>query len=305
MTNKKTNHQSVKTLEEAVDAFISEYDDARKSQDAESGHRRSWHTIDGMQSSVHKLRAALAAARNQAPDVPRQKYENTTKESFGREGEIEERHESFGLVQISRVQGYTRLFGSSVKHASFFRLRVMRGKRVVTNFGEHYYDDNRVPIVEVSLSAAQFVDMITAQNIGSGVPCTIVHVEGVDMDPVPEGAGNEVKVIADMYRDRIKQAAASLKKADAELRTILAQKTLNKTDRARIYDLVHTVTRLMDDTGPHAVKLIGEFTEKMASKGRTEVEAFIQLALQRAGIKAIRDTGGQLMLGSGDGETEG
>lgn len=291
-------HQATRSLEEEVAAFIADFEE-RTDESKKSHHRAVLSDIWG---EVRKLKAALAAATGQAAEIPRQKYERTAKKGPGslNEMDVEERHESYGLIHISRVQGHSRLFGSSVRHQHYFRLRIMRGRRVMTTHGEHYWDDHRVPIVEVSLSPAQFVEMITSQNLGSGVPCTINDVEGVPMDLVPESAGSEIKMTVEMFEDRLVEMVDELRAHEKELNALLDKKSFNKDDKDKIKGIVTKVRRLMDDSAPHAMKLMGEHTEKLIAKGKMEIDAFVQLALTKAGIKAIKDNNGMLMLETGD-----
>lgn len=303
MTNKKrarSSHQNTKTLEEAVASFMADIE-ARLDEMENTTGQKSWYTLKDVQTPLSKLRAAYEAHTGKPSDVPRQPYERKV-ERNGRDSEIEERHESYGLVHISRVTGHRRLFGSSVQHQHFFSLRVLRGRRVMKTYGEHYWDDHRVPIVEIALSPAQFVEMITSQNLGSGVPCTIMSVDGVPMDPTPDDAGSEIKVIAEMFEDSLVEMVDKLREHDKNLGKILEKKTFNKEDKERIHGIVHAVRRLIDDNAPFVLKMMGEHTEKLMAKGKMEIDAFIQLALTRAGIKAIRDNGGELLLGEGDGQ---
>lgn len=296
-------HQTTRSLEEEVAAFLTDFDERIESTKGH-GHRAVLSDIWG---PIRKLRAALGAATGQSAEIPRQKYERTAKKTTGglNETDVEERHESYGLIHISRVQGHSRLFGTSVRHQHYFRLRIMRGRRVMTTHGEHYWDDHRVPIVEVSLSPAQFVEMITSQNLGSGVPCTINDVEGVPMDLVPENAGNEIKLTVEMFEDRLVEMVDELRAHEKDLGKILDKKSFNRDDKEQIKGIITKVRRMMDDSAPHAMKLMGEHTEKLIAKGKMEIDAFVQLALTKAGIKAIKDNNGMLMLGSGDdGEDE-
>lgn len=287
------------SLEESVATFIADVEEQLDRQEKDTGHR-SHYNLSNIAGPLRKLRAAYQASTGTAPSVPRNPYERKVRTGAGRENEIEETHESYGLIQINRTQSSgARLFGSSVRHGNYFRLSIFHGKRVMTPFGEHFWEDGRVPIVDVYLSPAQFVEMITAQNIGSGSPCTLSSIGGVPMDPVPDGAGSEIKLTVEMFRERLDETIAKLRTHDRDLHKILEKKTFTKDDKKSIADIVHAARRLMDDSAPYAMKMMGEHTEKLVAKGKMELDSFIQLAINRAGIKAIRDGGGTLILGEG------
>lgn len=294
-------HQGTKTLEDAVGTFLADYEDylvRQKASKYSSGVERI--AASDLYPMFGKLKAALRAATGNAEKVPRKEYERKVKRSNYRD-EIEETHESYGLVQISRGSSSgQRLFGSSVVHQNIFTLRILRGMRQATESGEHFRSDGRVPIVEVAMTPAQFVEMITTMNSGEGIPCTIEHVEGVRMDHTPDDAGSELKVMSDLFKERLATVVKELDAHDAALETLLEKKTFTKEDKKQIRSAVNTAARLLSDSAPFVIKVFGEHVEKAAAKGKLEVEAFIATALHKVGIKAIRDAGGTLLLSDGE-----
>lgn len=292
-------HQSIKTLEDAVGTFLADYDDYRARQKKLSDGRLAASDLAPM---FHKLKAAFQAATGNSEKVPRKDYERKVQRSY-RGDEIEETHESYGLVQISRVASTpVRLFGSSVEHQNFFTLKILRGKRIASDTGERFWSDGRVPVVEVSLTPAQFVEMITTMNSGEGIPCTLEHVDGVRMDRTPDDAGSELKVMSDLFKERLATVVKELDAHDKALEALLEKKAFTKEDKKQIRSTVNTAARFLNDSAPFVIKVFGEHVEKAAAKGKLEVEAFIATALHKVGIKAIRDAGGTLLLGDGKDE---
>src|SRR5882672_7065002 len=92
---------------------------------------------------------------------------------------VVEEHESYGMVGLSRFtcggEGLN-LFGSSIQHSSGMRLRVMHGEKR-RDLNREWYS-GRDTIVEITLSPAQFAELITTPNCGQGVPCTLNFVTG-------------------------------------------------------------------------------------------------------------------------------
>jgi len=300
-TTGRSVHQSIKPLEDAVGTFLADYEDylvRQKTNKYSSGENRI--AASDVAPMFHKLKAALNASTGDARKVPRKGYERKTRPRYGSD-EIEETHESYGLVQISRGSSSgQRLFGSSVMHQHVFTLRVLRGMRVATDHGERFSSDGRVPIVEVALTPAQFVEMITTMNSGEGIPCTIENVEGVRMDRTPDDAGSELKVMSDLFKERLAGVVKELNAHDEGLGVLLEKKTFTKEDKKQIRGIVNDAARLLSDSAPFVIKTFGEHVEKAAAKGKLEVEAFIATALHRVGVKAIRDAGGTLLLGAGE-----
>lgn len=303
--DKKTGrsvHQNVKTLEEAVATFIADVEN--RLDERKKSTNTGWYPLTDVERYLDQLKASYAAHRGEAPEVPRKDYERTVQRSVTGRDEVVEKHESYGLVSINRVSGFRRLFGSSIRHQHFFSIRVMRGQRQAGEWGEHFRTDGRVPIVSFDLSPAQFVELITTQNIGEGVPCTITDVEGVRMDPTPDDAGSELKMMKEQFEARFTDTVASMGKKLKEVDALLEKKSLTKDDKVAIRSILNAGYRMMSDSAPHTLKIFGEHTEKMIAKGKLEVESFIMLAIQKAGIKSIKDSDGRLVLGDGDDENK-
>jgi len=142
--------------------------------------------------------------------------------------------------------------------------------------------------------------MITTMNSGEGIPCTIENVEGVRMDRTPDDAGSELKVMSDLFKERLAGVVKELNAHDEGLGVLLEKKTFTKEDKKQIRGIVNDAARLLSDSAPFVIKTFGEHVEKAAAKGKLEVEAFIATALHRVGVKAIRDAGGTLLLGAGE-----
>lgn len=295
-TGRKINRTTL-SLEDAVERFLRDFGEmVNKDREAyESGGTRiPAKDADGI---LRRLRAAFLDHKGVDNFVPRKSYEQKVQRGIGRDHvEITETHESYGLVQINRVSGGMKLWGSSVHHQHFFRLVVKRAKRTVDDYTEHYWEDGRVPVVEIAMSAAQFVDLMAGMNQGSGTPCTIVEVDGVAMDPVPEDAGTVISVIVDEFARKLDETTAKLRGLEGQLAELLNKKAPTKDDKAQIQSAVWSARRLIDDSAPWLIKMIGEHSEHIVARGKQEIDSFIQLALRNAGIKSIADAGGRLML---------
>ena len=108
--------------------------------------------------------------------------------------EREHHHPSYGMVRIIQQQSSRGqyLFGSSVAdHHQLFTLRIHHGMAYEDNVGTgelRFMSAGRVPIVEVQMSAAQFVEMITTHGVGAGVPCTISRIDNqsIELPPRPK-----------------------------------------------------------------------------------------------------------------------
>ena len=94
-------------------------------------------------------------------------------------------HESYGMASFHRINGdRDHLFGCGVKCNNTIRLEINSGA-VQRHLSEKWYraGDN---ICYVEFSPAQFVELLTSMNCGSGVPCTILQVKDKRMERCPK-----------------------------------------------------------------------------------------------------------------------
>lgn len=200
---------------------------------------------------------------------------------------FEEEHPSYGLISLSRVSGTKTLFGSDVEPMAFIRLEIKNGVRGTNNLGLEYYRALRNhPIVSVDLSHAQFAELITTMNSGDGVPCTIARLGHTPVESPPM-AKSEGRRLREAFLEDVKGTIAALKSSRGVIREMLGKKTLNRSDKAAIDRAITDVIRVFDDRAPFILGLFQEAMEKMAQKTKTEVEAFAQHALTRAGIHSV------------------
>ena len=207
-----------------------------------------------------------------------------------------ERHESFGIVSINRLNGRVRLFGSHLEdHPVGYELTVQRAERIHDTL--HF--DRFMPLhddagylgrhlVSVRLSAAQFTDMITNMNNGMGVPATITEHDGVAMEPVPAEHKEERRQIADDFKAKMEDVKASLQPYVESIETILGKKAIGKKDRE---DIQGNLTRLIREVSTRAgftMDMFSEAVDKMETHAKAEVESYAESVIRSAGIAHIK-----------------
>ena len=112
-----------------------------------------------------------------------------------------QKHPAYGLVQFSRQHGGSKkLFGSQIRSDTTIALRIFEGEvQHELSYDRYSHAKNR-PIIEVVLSAAQFAELLTTMNMGSGVPCTIEYRDGKDVPPIPETDKAEAQKIHEGFQ---------------------------------------------------------------------------------------------------------
>jgi len=205
--------------------------------------------------------------------------------------EIRETHPCFGSAQLTRRSGAAVLFGSVVKgHAGYVVLTICRAER------QHSYSKDTVypreQLIEVSMSEAQFAELITTWNRGEGVPVTLNRIREGDFVSVPaidteEEA--ETERARALFKERMEVTARQFFEARDQLFEILDKKgAINKKDRDKIRDIFWRVNRWLVDEAPYATNTFVEATERAVQKAKTEVDAFVTRVIHKTGLDAIK-----------------
>lgn len=206
-------------------------------------------------------------------------------------------HESYGMVAMNRVTGTRRnLFGSHLKeHSSTIRIVVRRGQRVFNNGEDYYMSSDRRPIVELELSAAQFSELITSMNVGDGVPCTLLSVNG-ELVASPPVAKTQAERVRSKFREKMESIGESLRENLSEIDSILAKKIVNSGDKKKIRNIFSSFMTEIQSNIPFVLEQFEESAEKIVTHSKQEVDAFVRQIFIAAGIKSVKDQEGKLLL---------
>ncbi len=210
-------------------------------------------------------------------------------------------HPSFGLIGVSRVtssRGET-MFGSSIKHGSFMKLTIKRAEHVRSLATDWYH--GREVLAEVYLSPTQFAEMITALNVGDGVPCTIrqtVNEHNIGEPPF-EGKGT---IASQEFQDAVNEVVNDKTLYYAEAMEILnSGKPIGKKDRETIAKAFQYQKAGLTGTIPFLETQFTKQIDKTVLEAKGAVEAFVEHKIRQTGIEAIRH---EVKL-IGDGESPG
>lgn len=249
-------------------------------------------------SQIKRLESAIDEFEFGGQPPKRIPYSNVTKKGFSGDEETTEEHESFGLLQFSRISGGARLFGSHLdSHQHFVSLSIFRA----TTHHSLSYDRHhpRGKLIEVWLSAAQFAEAITTMNHGVGSPCTLRRLRGVSMEEVPEEAQAEHLKIRDGFKSRIGDIAAKMVEARDQFRAIIeGAKSISKGRAREMVKVLDKAAQELVDNAPFVVDQFRESTDKVVTSAKAEIEAFAQAAIYTRGEATI-EMGNDLRLEDG------
>ena len=202
-----------------------------------------------------------------------------------------ERNPAYGMLAFHRVSGGDpNLFGSSVQHNQKIMLTLKEG-RVSRELNHDWYGGDRT-LFEVEMSYTQFAELISAMNVGDGVPVTIRFVAG-------KGTIDGIKTVnkrtqfLNEFKEANDKSANEAKELIAELTEIFKSKRSIKA--AERENILHRLTLLYNAVNSHNDYMLKQFDESMegiATEAKGEVEAFVQNKMNSIALAAMREWGG-------------
>lgn len=206
------------------------------------------------------------------------------------------RHESYGMIGVSRSSssGSTPLFGSRLDcNPHFMTIRIHSAEQIHELGFDHYRAGRE--LIRIMMTPAQYAEMISAPNVGFGVPCTIEHVGGVRREPPPQET-KEAKLITNKFYREIEELKTTIEKQRSELEKLLAMKPLPKALVLSIFATFDEVSRVVRDSAPFLVDQFKESIEKTAVEAKQEINALMTHELVQLGIQTAKDRAQTLML---------
>lgn len=196
------------------------------------------------------------------------------------------RHPSFAQIGASRVSGHTQLYDSDFHHNAYMTISIRRSElhRHLNN-DWHY---GREELIEVALSEAQWATFVSAPNVGSGVPCTLQHINREQIPQLPPPP-TRTKQFAAELREDMAEAAEALAKALEAVDSV----GLSKAKAETIREGIIAAQRKLTFTVPFVVSQFDEHMEGTVEKAKAEVHGYMTGAVMRHGLEAL---GGHLPL---------
>lgn len=206
-------------------------------------------------------------------------------------------HPAFGMIQFSRSSGGgdQKFFGSEVSNCgTTFTVRITRGKQIWNLHDSRFFGDS-TPLVEADLTAAQFVQLLTTMNQGSGVPCTLrrAHLNSGHPDIVP-GIIDE-QTTHQLMREDLKAGAAKIldqmTNLLSNLTATLADSSVPKKKKEDLVRQTEHVQMQLRENMPFLVDQYQQALDKQKTAHLAEVDAAITGMIHSLGVKSL----GQLL----------
>jgi len=205
------------------------------------------------------------------------------KEKKEREGV--QRHESFGTVRFGHISGQKRLFGSNVEHNNWISLEIYQAS-IHEDSSDHQKIFPNNQIIGVSLSYAQFGQLISQNGNAQGTPCTIDRLpDGKRSAPLPP-LDNKVVHMRKRVEARLKRLLPRVREEQGKIENILAKPSIGKTDKVDILKSLGRVEMEIADNLPFFFTMFQEAMEESIADAKIEIESYISQTLNHRGVKA-------------------
>lgn len=208
------------------------------------------------------------------------------------------KHPSYGMASFHRIHNGSgrRLFGSSITdHHNTVRLTIGPGTLTHELNNDRYYGSLSGQYIEVEFSAAQFAELLTRMNDGSGVPCTILRRDGACVDDPPD-IETETERIKNGFADTLKGYYDRANKYRREVDA--ATKGLPEKTRKKIQIALDVMEQTFKDNIPFVMTMFDEASTRVVTAAKHEIDAFATHVLGTMGLEAIKDRVAQITDGA-------
>lgn len=193
-------------------------------------------------------------------------------------------HESYGQIRFSRVSGQNRFFGSEIEQQNYISLEIHTSEVERTLTKEWYY--NREMVTRLRMSSAQFAELITSMNSGSGVPCTLEFYNKKKADLLPE-LENRKEFVHRKFSDRMIEFGNQLEANKNRVKELTAKKTLSKADQKELVWMVDKISQEVKSNIPYFAECFQETMDEVVVEAKAEVENAVQYKITTLGVAEL------------------
>ena len=211
----------------------------------------------------------------------------------GPSGDIqqEETHPAFGLIQFNRVTGRpSKLFGSHINnHAGFIRMTIRKARRIHALHRDFYMPKDC--LFEVDLTHAQFAELITSMNVGSGTPCTLrfERAHGGKIPNIPEELETEQDKITSSFEAALEELKGKIYVRTKAIEAVMDKKSIGKKDRENVRKALQNIYMQVSSNIPFILDQLTDSADKVTQHAKTEIDGFMTSVIRSAGLEALQN----------------
>lgn len=208
------------------------------------------------------------------------------------------KHPSFGVISINKISGKSGfLFGSSLQCDDFVEIKIQRGMLTRDLCEEHYSPDfgnENEDLIKIKISPAQFAELITTLNAGSGTPCTIESIQGVEVEQTKMESKKTHTQRA--FKERLQTISDKLSQDNSTAVSIIKKKNLSEGDRIKLKNIIDSMSQEVNSNIPFFLQCYQEYIDKVTMEGKAELDSMYQGIIHRCGLRALEEMNRQDVL---------
>ena len=199
-----------------------------------------------------------------------------------------ETHDSWGMVGIyHQHHGGRQLFGSDVTNHNTICLKI-KTAQCERDLGNDWIMGDKT-LIEVTLSANQFADLLTNANIGDGVPCTIEYVIGKGMIKY-KPQKPKIEVIEEERDALAEKALSDIHSSIAMVKELLEKKKISKTvGEELLFNMNGALSSLVGGGKEFYKKQARQEVEDMIVEAKRQVQSYVDNKIYSTGLQMLKE----------------
>ena len=201
-----------------------------------------------------------------------------------------EKNPAYGMLAFHRVTGGDpNLFGSSVSHNQKIMLTLKEGY-ISRELNTDWYSGGKT-LFEVEMSYTQFAELISAMNVGDGIPVTIRYtnekgrIDGIDII-------SKRTQFLDEFKDKNLKSSETAKELIQKVSNIFVEKRqIKASERKEIISMLNSLYNDVNSHNDFMLKQFNESIEHISTEAKGEIEAFVENKMTSIALAAIREQG--------------
>ncbi len=208
------------------------------------------------------------------------------------------KHESFGIIRLSRVSGKRTLFGSSIEHHHWLEISIKKA-----DLRRSLHTDwivGKEDLIRVALSETQLTEMLMNLNQFEGAPCTLERISDGELHAVADcpATSNQAQYVEE-FKEDLREITANLERLATQA-VIYAEGAPNKGERREFQKQLSLSIQKIQSDLPFILSQFNEKVEKVVGTAKNEVQTYVNEVIRTTGLNGLK----QLQLG-GPFEKEG
>jgi hypothetical protein len=199
----------------------------------------------------------------------------------------QETHPSWIAIRANRVSHSPpgkRLHDSEIRHQHYVVVTVHRMRRH-RDLNHDWHSEYGLPLIEMSMSMAQWGAFVSSFGDGTGVPVTL-DWDGNDYVPSePENTDSRLALSAAETKNATAKAIESVQEAEAAVMAAFEAKAGRREMAALLHTLHHRIAN-MPANAKFAADSLTKHTENVVTKARFDIEAMVAQHAKTLGLDA-------------------